>query len=98
MAETGGARGSGLVWRRVLRTNDLDAAYGKAAHWCQTVLPGSKHAGLVNLAAKSAILYRGVSHLIFPDEVQNLPAAEGASAIGHDGFALVDVRADPELI
>jgi pyruvate oxidase len=51
---------------------DLQAAFGKVAQWAQTVLPGSRHAELVNLACKSARLNRGVSHLIFPDEVQNI--------------------------
>ena len=55
---------------------DLVAAFGKVAQWGQAVLPGSRHAELVNLACKSAILNRGVSHLIFPDEVQTLPAGE----------------------
>lgn len=59
---------------------DLMAAYGKVAQWAQTVLPGSRHAELVNLACKSAILNRGVSHLVFPDEVQQLPAEESAQA------------------
>jgi thiamine pyrophosphate-dependent acetolactate synthase large subunit-like protein/nitrite reductase/ring-hydroxylating ferredoxin subunit len=58
---------------------DLQAAYGKVAQWAQPVLHGSKHAELVNLALKSAILNRGVSHLVFPDEVQTLPAPEGAT-------------------
>lgn len=57
---------------------DQQAAFGKVAQWGQTVLHGSKHAELINLAAKSAILNRGVSHLIFPDEVQVLPAPEHA--------------------
>jgi len=64
---------------------DLTAAFGKVAQWSQPVLHGSKHAELVNLACKSAILNRGVSHLIFPDEVQTLPAAEGAEAGGPEG-------------
>ena len=59
---------------------DLQAAFGKVAQWTQPVLHGSKHAELVNLACKSAILNRGVSHLIFPDEVQVLPAPDGARA------------------
>ncbi len=54
---------------------DLQAAFGKVAQWSQSVLHSSKHAELMNLALKSAILNRGVSHLIFPDEVQVLPAA-----------------------
>jgi thiamine pyrophosphate-dependent acetolactate synthase large subunit-like protein/nitrite reductase/ring-hydroxylating ferredoxin subunit len=64
---------------------DLAAAYGKVAQWSQPVLPGSRYAELVNLAAKSAILNRGVSHLIFPDEVQTLPAPEGSAATGPEG-------------
>ena len=64
---------------------DLQAAFGKVAQWTQPVLHGSKHAELVNLACKSAILNRGVSHLIFPDEVQVLPAADGAKAGGPKG-------------
>ncbi len=51
---------------------DLVAAFGKVAQWSQPVLHTSRHAELMNLACKTAILQRGVSHLIFPDEVQNL--------------------------
>ena len=64
---------------------DLQAAFGKVAQWTQPVLRGSKHAELVNLACKSAILNRGVSHLIFPDEVQVLKADESAEAGGPKG-------------
>ena len=55
---------------------DLSAAYGKVAQWSQTVLHKSHHAELMNLALKSAILNRGVSHLIFPDEVPKLAAGD----------------------
>lgn len=58
---------------------DLGAAFGKVATFSQPVLPGSRHAELVNLAVKSALLERGVSHLIFPDEVQVQPARETAT-------------------
>jgi thiamine pyrophosphate-dependent acetolactate synthase large subunit-like protein/nitrite reductase/ring-hydroxylating ferredoxin subunit len=59
---------------------DLHAAFGSVAAFSQTVLPTSRHAELANLAAKNAILRRDVTHLIFPDEVQTLPAgAEQAS-------------------
>ena len=64
---------------------DLTGAFGKVAQWSQPVLHTSRHAELVNLACKSAILNRGMSHLIFPDEVQNLPVPEGASAGGPEG-------------
>ncbi len=56
---------------------DLAGAYGKVAQWSQTVLDSSRHAELVNLALKSAILNRGVSHLIVPDEVPKRPAGAG---------------------
>ena len=64
---------------------DLSAAFGKVAQWSQQTLHDSQHAELVNLACKSAILNRGVSHLIFPDEVQTLPASAGAKAGSPEG-------------
>ena len=64
---------------------DLQAAYGKVAQWSQPVLHSSKHAELMNLACKTAILNRGVSHLIFPDEVQNLLVGEEVQAGSPDG-------------
>ncbi len=64
---------------------DLQAAFGKVAQWAQPVLPGSKHAELATLACKSAILNRGVSHLIFPDEVQVRPEPDGARPGAPDG-------------
>ena len=59
---------------------DLAAAFGKVACFAQPVFETSKHAELVNLACKTAILERGVSHLIFPDEVQTMPAKDGEPA------------------
>ena len=59
---------------------DLRAAFGSVAAFSQTVLPGSRHAELASLAAKTAILRRDVAHLIFPDEVQTLPAGEEAAS------------------
>ncbi len=64
---------------------DLQAAYGKVAQWSQPVLHTSKHAELMNLACKSALLNRGVSHLIFPDEVPKTAATEGALAGNPEG-------------
>ena len=75
---------------------DLNAAFGKVAQWSQTVLPTSRHAELVNLACKSAILNRGVSHLIFPDEVQKLPAPDGARAGSPEGRLTPRTIAPPE--
>jgi thiamine pyrophosphate-dependent acetolactate synthase large subunit-like protein len=59
---------------------DLPGAFGKVAQWSQTVLHTSKYSELMNLALKSALLNRGVSHLIFPDEIPKLKAPEDAKA------------------
>ncbi len=72
---------TGQVASQVLGTGnfqeiDLGAAYGKVALWSATVLDRSRHAELMTLACKSAIVNRGVSHLIFPDEVAGLSAPE----------------------
>jgi len=64
---------------------DLASAFQGVAAFSQTVLHSSKHAELMTLAIKNAILKRDVAHLIFPDEVQVLPAAEGAEASGPAG-------------
>jgi pyruvate oxidase len=53
---------------------DLGAAFGKVARWTQSVLETSKHAELMTLACKHAILQQGPAHLIFPDEVQTQPS------------------------
>jgi pyruvate oxidase len=53
---------------------DLGAAFGKVARWTQAVLETSKHAELMTLACKHAILQQGPAHLIFPDEVQTQPS------------------------
>ncbi|MCZ6688973.1 MAG: thiamine pyrophosphate-binding protein [Planctomycetota bacterium] len=64
---------------------DLQAAFGKVAQWSQPVLHRSRFAELANLACKSALLNRGVSQLILPDEIQVLPLPEGETAGKPDG-------------
>jgi pyruvate oxidase len=63
---------------------DLAAAFGKVARWTQPVLETSKHAELMTLACKHAILQQGPAHLIFPDEVQTLAAGD-SDASGPEG-------------
>ena len=75
---------------------DLQAAFGKVAQWSQTVLHTSRHAELVNLALKSAVLNRGVSHLIFPDEVQNIEAPSAAKPGSPEGRVAAREIAPPE--
>ena len=72
---------TGQVDSQVLGTGnfqevDLEAAYGDVAEFEATALPDSDHAELATRAAKTALLERGVSHLILPDEIQT-QSAEG---------------------
>jgi len=59
---------------------DLNSAFEAVAEWKQTVLPSSKHSELMTLALKNAIIKRDVSHLIFPNEVQEIPAEDKKSS------------------
>ena len=64
---------------------DQSSAFQAVAAWSQSVLQSSKHAELMTLALKHAILKRDVAHLIFPDEVQVLAADAKAKASGPKG-------------
>lgn len=64
---------------------DLSAAFADVARWTETVLPASNHAELMSLACKHAVVERAVGHLVLPDEVQVMAAAEGAVAGGPAG-------------
>lgn len=59
---------------------DLASAFQAVTAFSQTVLHNSKHGELMTLALKHANLRRDVAHLIFPDEVQTVAAAEDAKA------------------
>ena len=64
---------------------DLSAAFADVAVSTQTVLRDSDHVELMNLACKTALLERGVAHLVLPDEVQALPAPPDARTGGPSG-------------
>ncbi|MFD2587645.1 thiamine pyrophosphate-binding protein [Croceitalea marina] len=59
---------------------DLVRGFSTVAEFNQRVQSDSKHAELMSLAVKSAILKRDVSHLTFPDEVQEKLAKPNAIA------------------
>ena len=63
---------------------DLATAFAPVARFSQTVLHTSRHAELMSLACKNAIVERDVAHLIFPDDVQTLTDA-AAKAAGPGG-------------
>ena len=64
---------------------DLASAFSSVAAWSQAVLASSHHAELMNLALKHAILKRDVGHLVFPNEVQTLPAVSTQEPGGPEG-------------
>jgi len=64
---------------------DLEAAFEAVAEFSETVHLTSDHALLMTQAIKTAILKRGVGHLVFPDNVQPRPASDSAKAYGPDG-------------
>jgi thiamine pyrophosphate-dependent acetolactate synthase large subunit-like protein/nitrite reductase/ring-hydroxylating ferredoxin subunit len=75
---------------------DLGAAFGRVARWTQPVLDGSRHAELMALACRHAILGHGPAHLIFPDEVQTLPVADEAAGSGPEG-RLAEMQITPPV-
>jgi pyruvate oxidase len=70
---------------------DLAAAFAPVARFSQTVLPGSKHAELMALALKNAIIERDVAHLIFPDDVQTLPAGNQQASTADGRIAAAEI-------
>ena len=77
---------------------DLAAAFAPVAQFSQTVLHTSNHAELMTLACKNAIVNRDVAHLIFPDDVQTLPA-NGAPASDPGGrIGPVDISPPKESL
>ncbi|MEM7232850.1 MAG: thiamine pyrophosphate-binding protein [Planctomycetota bacterium] len=60
-------------------------AFAPVSAFNQMVLPASDPAELMGLAIKTAIVDRGVANLVFPDDVQTLPAAEDQKISRPDG-------------
>ena len=77
---------SSVRGRGAFQDMDLEAAFADVASFSESVQAGSDHAELVTLACKTAILERNVSHLVLPDEVQDLPSdAPAGSPEGRTG-------------
>ena len=58
----------------------LASAFSAVAEWSQTVLVPENATELAALAMKHAVVQRDVAHLIFPDDVQELPGVEAPIA------------------
>ena len=65
--------------RGAFQDTDLEAAFADAATFSETMHADSDHAELASLAMKHAIVGRDVSHLVFPDEIQHMPAGDTAA-------------------
>ena len=78
----------------VFQDIDLKAAFAPVTKFSQNVLASSNHAELATLACKAALDNMDVAHLIFPDNVQTMPAAEDAIA-GSPKGRMADRRITP---
>ncbi len=76
---------SKVLGRGAFQDLDLMAAFADVACFSRTVNGESDPAEMMALALKHAQLERGVAHLVLPDEVQVLPAREGAAAAAPTG-------------
>ncbi|MGH8923938.1 MAG: thiamine pyrophosphate-dependent enzyme [Acidimicrobiia bacterium] len=82
--------------RGAFQDADLSAAFKDVARYSQIVLAGSDHAELMSLACKTALIESDVAHLVFPDEVQVLPApgSEAGSPAGRTGSRRIEPDAE----
>ena len=69
---------SDVKGRGAFQDLDLEAAFGDVAAYSETIQAGSRHPEIMNMACKTAIVDRKVSHLMLPDEVQVLASDEEA--------------------
>ncbi|MEM7141229.1 MAG: thiamine pyrophosphate-binding protein [Actinomycetota bacterium] len=82
--------------RGAFQDTDLHSAFHDVARYSETVQAGSDHAELMTLACKTAIVERDVAHLVFPDEVQELPAPERSTPGGPNGRTGIRRIAPPD--
>ncbi len=69
-----------LIGRGAFQEVDLAAAFGGVAKYTANVESATHFAEVTSLALKHAIVEGGPSHLIFPDDVQTMPAGDLKSA------------------
>lgn len=77
---------------------DLASAFEAVSQFSQTVLHSSKHAELMTLACKNAIVNRDVAHLIFPDDVQTLEAQDSGASGPTGRVANRNIPPPPESV
>ncbi|MEM7682895.1 MAG: thiamine pyrophosphate-dependent enzyme [Planctomycetota bacterium] len=83
---------SQVMGRHNFQELPLDQAFGGVAFYTQSVLPASPHAELASQTYKHAVVQRGPTHLIFPDD------AAGTKVDGDTPAETPDGRTgDPEV-
>ncbi|MFW2381502.1 MAG: thiamine pyrophosphate-dependent enzyme [Acidimicrobiales bacterium] len=87
---------SAVKGRGAFQDTDLEAAFAGVALFSEAVHAGSNHAELATLAMKTAIVERGVAHLIFPDEVQHMEVEPDTPASSPEGRVGSRLIAPPE--
>jgi thiamine pyrophosphate-dependent acetolactate synthase large subunit-like protein/nitrite reductase/ring-hydroxylating ferredoxin subunit len=76
---------SAVRGRGAFQDTDLEKAFAGVAAFSATLAPESDHAELASLAMKTAIVERGVAHLILPDDVQHRRVPDDTPAGGPTG-------------
>ncbi|MEL7472817.1 MAG: thiamine pyrophosphate-binding protein [Planctomycetota bacterium] len=74
----------------------LIEVFQPVASFNQMCLPSSDHAGLVSFAFRNAKLERRVSHIVFPDDVQTVPAKDDQPASAPEGRVPAHTIRPPE--
>jgi len=77
---------------------DLAAAFAPVTCFSQSVLHSSKHAELMSLACKNAIVQRDVAHLIFPDNVQTMVATDSTPSGPEGRLSIASVAPDDGVL
>jgi thiamine pyrophosphate-dependent acetolactate synthase large subunit-like protein/nitrite reductase/ring-hydroxylating ferredoxin subunit len=77
---------------------DLVKAFSTVAEFNHRVQQNSQHAELMSLAVKHAILNRDVSHLTFPDEVQEVPAGDRSATTPEGRMPDLQIRPSQESL
>lgn len=89
---------SSVRGRGAFQDADLASVFSDVARYSQIVQAGSNHAELVNLACKTALVERDVAHLVFPDEVQVLPAGDAEAGTPEGRVGSRRIAPDDEVL
>ncbi len=89
---------SAVAGRGAFQDLNLANAFADVSNYSQTVIQGSNYAELATLACKTALVERGVGHLILPDEVQVLPAPDTAAGSPQGRLPSLRVSPSPEVV